>query len=249
MTIGRLAKMCEVNASTVSRFCVSLGYGGYKDFQLDLAASLAHEDSVTLDDFDESAPPDIIYRRVFECNRHSLAETARLIDKDALVRVAQAIESSKAALFLGIGGSGLVASEAAQRFTSLGILASAVTDPYQQIFVTGSVDKSNVVMGISHTGRTAVVIEAVQEANRRKAKTVALTNYPQSPLAVASQYQLITAFREHRINAAVSSSRIAQMCIIDALYFIVASRCSEGARRLADAAEERVQKLLRGKKT
>lgn len=249
MSIERLAEECGISTSTLSRFCMALGYSGYKEFKLDLAANLALEQEQTLDDFEEDAPPGVIVRRVFECNRQSLADTLRLLDHDVLFRVARAIHEARHTVFLGIGGSGLIATLAAQRFMSLGLPAVAMVDPCDQVFVTGNVRPGDAVVGISHTGQTGMVVEGVREAARRRAVTAGVTNYPHSPLADTCRYCLLTAFREHRINAAMSSSRIAQMCVIDALYFIVAGWCPKDARALADAAETRVRRMLRGSRS
>jgi len=245
MSIGELASACGTSAPTISRFAATLGYGGYKQFRLDLAAAVAQAEGVTLDEFAEGVAPEAIVRQVFQCNRQSLVETEKVLDQKALIRVARLIRKARKILFLGIGESGRVARTGAQRFTSLGLTAIAVTDPYDQIFASADVGRDSVVIGISHTGQTAHIIEAVQAARRRGARTVALTNYPQSPLAGACEFRLLTAFREHRISAAVSSSRIAQTCIIDSLYFIVASWAGQGAKRLADEAEERVRRMVR----
>jgi DNA-binding MurR/RpiR family transcriptional regulator len=128
---------------------------------------------------------------------------------------------------------------------SLGYPALPVADPYDQIFVTTNVGARDVVVGVSHTGETASTIEAIQTARQRGGRTVALTNYPQSTLAAASEFCLLTAFREHRINAGVSSSRIAQSCVIDSLYFILANWNRKGAVKLADEAERRVTRIMR----
>ena len=96
-------------------------------------------------------------------------------------------------------------------------------DPYLRLFVTANVNHGDVVLGISHTGQNAMVVEAVRTSRDKGAHTVALTNYPQSPLARASAFCLTTAYREHRINAAVSCSIIAQMAVVESLYFIVGS--------------------------
>ena len=249
MPIGSLAEACGLSEATVSRFCKTVGYSGYKEFRLDLAAAVGQANESGLDDFVAEASPEATIMRVFECNRQSLTETAKILDPKALVRVAKLIQRAKKVYFLGIGGSGLVARDAAQRFMSVGLTAIAVEDPYEQVFSTANVGRGDVVVGISHTGETAHVVEALVTARRRGARTVALTNYPQSPLAEASEFRFITAFREHRINAAVSSSRIAQMCIIDSLYFIVGGWGRKAAKTLADAAEDRVQRMLRWKPT
>jgi len=245
LSIEELAQACGASAATVHRFCRDLGYGGYKEFQLDLAASLGNSDVGIIEDFDENARPKTIVRQVFEYNRQSLGDTARMLDVRILVRVATLMQRSRRVIFVGIGASALVARYASLRLLSLGLPALAVVDPYLQIFVTENVGPEDVLVGISHTGQTAHVIEAVRTARRRGARTVALTNYPRSPLAAASNLRLVTAFPEHRINAAVSSSIIPQLCVINSLYFILGSWGGRKARRIANEAERRAQRILR----
>ncbi len=245
LSIGELGKACGTSAATVFRLCRDLGYGGYKEFQLDLAASLASSPTVSLEDFTEGATPQAIVRRVFEYHRQSLVDTEQLLDTRVLVRVAKLIQTSRRVLLLGFGGSGSSARRAADVLLNLGYTAIAVVDPFTQIFATENTGPDDVVMGISHTGQTAMIIEGIETARRRGAHTVALTNYPRSPLALASEFQLITAFHEHRINAAVSSSITAQLCVLASLYFILGSWGGRKADRLANEAEQRAQTTLR----
>src|SRR5208337_797435 len=79
LSIEELAEACGTSAATVYRLCRDLGYEGYKEFQLDLAASLANSDGVSLEEFGEGASPQTIVRRVFEYHRQSLADTERLL--------------------------------------------------------------------------------------------------------------------------------------------------------------------------
>jgi DNA-binding MurR/RpiR family transcriptional regulator len=248
LSIGVLAKTCGVSPATAFRFCRDLGYEGYKEFQLDLAAAVAQNDTMNLEEFSEDRSASSIVRQVFEYNRRSLAETMRMLDIRVVERVARQLQNSRRSMFVGIGASALVARYAESRFLSLGLPAFAVVDPYLQIFATENVGNGDVVVGISHTGQTDHVVDAVRTARRRGARTVAITNYPRSPLAAAANVRLITAFHEHRINAAVSSSITAQLCVINSLYFILGSRGGQEARKLADQAEERSQKLLRAQK-
>src|SRR5947209_18821878 len=64
MSIDALAKTCGTCPATVHRFCRDLGYDGYKEFQLDLAAAVAQDDGMTLGDFREGTSPKTIVRRV-----------------------------------------------------------------------------------------------------------------------------------------------------------------------------------------
>jgi len=247
MPIEALGKAAGTNPSTITRFCQALGYRGYKDFQLDLAVAAAQGDSLDLEDLFRGEAPATIVRAVFESGRRSLVETEKLLDVAVAARVAALIRRADRTMFLGIGASGQTARRAAERFMSLGLPAFAATDPYEQVFTTAGARRGEVVVGISHTGLTVLVLDALRTARSRGARTVCITNYPDSPIAEASEFRLITSFREHRINAAVSSSHLAQLCVIDALYFLAAGASGRGARRLADAAEDRVQRLLRAK--
>jgi len=245
MSIGAAAKACRTSPATVYRFCRDLGYNGYKDFQLELAAAVAQKDFLILSDFSEGASTGTIIRQVFEYNRQSLADTERMLNDRLLARVARFMQRSRRVLFLSIGASGLVARWAAQRLLSLGLSAIAVEDPYTQIFATENVGSQDVVVGISHTGQTAAIIEA----RRRGARTVTLTNYPQSPLAKAGALSLVTAYGKHRINAAISSSIIAQFSMIASLYFILGSWGGRKAKRLAMEGEQESRRILRARGT
>ncbi|MEN6534805.1 MAG: MurR/RpiR family transcriptional regulator [Bryobacteraceae bacterium] len=245
MSIASLAVACGVSTASVSRFSKKLGYAGFKQFQLDLATAVAQSSAVTLEDLSRGTAPESIVQRVFEYNRQSLAETGRVLDMKTLIQVARRIRQSEHTFLMGVGSSALAARYGAMRLLSLGITAIALEDPYTQIFATENVGRGDVVIGISHTGQTCHVIEGITKAAQHGAYVVALTNYPQSPLAVASAYSLITAYREHRISAAVSESIIAQLLVLDSLYFILGSWSGSHAKRLADEVERRTQHMLR----
>ncbi len=245
LSIGELGRACGTSAATVHRLCRDLGYSGYREFQLDLALSTASSAAVNLEEFAEGASPKTIVHRLFEYQRQSLIDTEKLLDVRVLTRVAKLIQRSRRVLLLGLGESASAARRAADGLLHLGYTAIAVFDPYTQIFATENTGPGDVVFGISHTGQTAMVVEGVQIARRAGARTVALTNYPRSPLALASEFQLITAFHEHRINAAVSSSVTAQLCVLASLYFILGSWGGRRAKRLAKEAEQRAQRTLR----
>jgi len=245
LRITDLAKACRTSPSTVSRFARTLGYAGYREFQLDLAATLVKSGKEKPDYFEGNLSPETVVRHVFASNSQSLAETEKLLDRKTVIRAAEAIRRAGKALFLGLGSSAPLADIAASRLTSLGITAIAEHDPYGQIFATASVGRGDVVVGISHSGRTAHIVEGIEAARRRGALTVAITNYPKSRVARAADLRLITAFREHRFNTAVSSSCTAQMCVIDCLYFVLAGRRPDRAGKLAEEADRRAERLLR----
>ena len=247
LTLAELASRVGTSVASISRFCTMLGYENYRAFQIDLAATLAGSSSPVLDLFSANDDPSTVIRRVFEMNRQSLADTEALLEYESMVAVAKLVVSARRLCFVGIGGSGLTAKLGALRFASLGITALAITDPYEGLLTLSSATAEDVVIAISHTGRSAVVIELLALAGDRGARTVGITNYADSLLAEKSEFVLLTSFRERQINAAVSSSSVAQLCVIDAIYFLIACFQGPKAEQLVLEIERAAEDILRSK--
>ena len=84
--------------------------------------------------------------------------------------------------------------------------------------------KADIAIGISHSGTTISTVEAIKLAKKNEATTVGISNYNKSPLEENSTFLLCTSFPENGVKSAALSSRIAQLCIIDALYLLVANQ-------------------------
>lgn len=247
MTLTELAEKVGTSVASISRFCGMLGYENYRAFQIDLTASLAGKTGPVSDFFSSEDDSATVIRRVFEMNRQGLADTEALLNRESLVGVARLIMESRRLCLLGIGGSGLVAKSAALRLASLGVTALAITDPYEGLLTLSSWTPEDVVIAISHTGRSGSVIELLDLARGKGARTVGITNYSDSILAERCEFVLLTSFRERRINAAVSSSSIEQLCVLDALYFLIAHLQGPRAESMVLEIENNAERIIRTK--
>jgi len=77
-------------------------------------------------------------------------------------------------------------------------------------------------VGISYSGETYEIVEALQTARAAGATTIAITNFSVSPVAGAADQVLLTASQENILRGGAISSRIAQLSIIDTLFIAVA---------------------------
>ncbi len=245
MTLCDLARETGTSTATVSRFSVYAGYRNFRAFRLNMAASALMESSSVSDIFSGNDTPRTILRRVFELNRTSLSGTESLIDIKTAVSVAKLIIKSRRVIFFGVGSSGLVGRLGAIRFQGLGISSVGTTDQYEGLLLLSSLDRRDLVIGISHSGRSRATLDLLGFASRRGAYTVSITNYSDSPLAKLSEKSLLTVFRERKINAAVSYSGIAQICVIDALYFLAAHFQGGAFESMAGQVEDNAENLLR----
>ena len=95
-------------------------------------------------------------------------------------------------------------------------------------------DERDVAFAISHTGTTADTLEAFTEAGRHGARTVALTNFPKSPIARVADLVLTTAARETTFRSGATASRLAQLTVIDCVFVGVAQRTYQETRTALD---------------
>ena len=79
-------------------------------------------------------------------------------------------------------------------------------------------------VGLSHTGTTVDTIDALREARRNGATTVAVTNFPWSPITGAADFVLLTAARETAFRSGAMTSRTAQLTVVDCLFVVLAQR-------------------------
>lgn len=221
MSIASLASACGTSTASISRFCKDLEYTSFKEFQLDLATAVAQSDADEPETAGADDSPRSVIRLVFERSRQSLADTERLLDTPRLTQAARILRKAERIFVVGAGRSAVVAQAASQKLLSLGLTAITVTEAAGIDF--RSLGKRDALLAISHTGRSTWVVQSAHNAAQSGAPTVAVTNYARSPLAASAQVCLTTAHSEHRVNGASSSSQIAQLCVVDLLYFLLAS--------------------------
>jgi DNA-binding MurR/RpiR family transcriptional regulator len=221
-TVYEIAGAVRVSVASVSRFVRALGYRSFKDFKVELAQDSTVGvpeiyGAITLDDTDAA-----IVQKVFTGNRQTIEDTLKLVDVSMMVEASKALLQGKKLVFFGIGSSGNIARDAALRFSHLDLQAEAYIDPMLMLIQSRRLRKNDVACGISHSGRSIITVESLRLSQQSGAVTIGISNYSKSPLNRFSRYFFCTAFQENMVRVAALSSRIAQMCLIDALYLLAA---------------------------
>ncbi|WGW12329.1 MurR/RpiR family transcriptional regulator [Saxibacter everestensis] len=228
MTIMELAVASGSSPATVTRFCRQVGYEGYSDFRVAIAAdagrSAARESwaqDIGADFGPDDAAPEVL-RNLLNSHLKTLQDTAAQLDLAAMTEVAKAAASARHIDIYGIGGSSLVGSELQARLYRIGINAFHWDEVHGGLTSAAMLDEGCLAFAISNTGRTKQTIEMLQEAKSAGATTVVLTNHPSSPLAIEADYAITTAVSERYLPPDDLSCKHAQMFLIDLLYLFIA---------------------------
>ncbi|MGC4880969.1 MurR/RpiR family transcriptional regulator [Micromonospora sp. DT43] len=245
-TITDLATAAETSEATVIRFCRSVGMDGYPQLRIRLAAEAARrieppDARVVGGDIPPGADLAQIIATIAFNDARAVEETAEQLDPAICEQVVEAIAGAGRIDIYGAGASGFVASDFQQKLHRIGRIAFYFPDVHTALTSAALLGRGDVAIGISHTGTTSDVIEVLEQARTRGAATVALTNFPRSPITEVADFVLTTAARETTYRSGATASRLAQLTVVDCLFVGVAARNRSRARKALEATAEAVQ--------
>ncbi|MBI1258955.1 MAG: SIS domain-containing protein [Chloroflexi bacterium] len=222
MSVTEVADALDVSEGSVVRLCQQLGLKGFQDLKLGLARDLVdpvqfiHEDLRAEDDINT------VINKIFQSDIQALLDTLKVLDRNEMQRAVSFILGAERVEFYGIGSAAPVAIDAHYRMLRIGIRCTVVVDSHVQAVSASMTGPEVAIVTISHSGSTMETLAATRLAKEAGAKTIVITNYGKSPIQAYADVVLHTAARETEFRTEAMTSRIAELCIVDALYACVA---------------------------
>ena len=233
LSIVELAEQCECGEATIVRFAKRLQLNGFQELKFSLAAENGGSPASTHITEEDSAFE--IYQKVCNDIYLSLEKTKSSLKENLLDEAAEKICKANKIVIFGLGNSSAIAIDASHKLMRAGLNAISYTDNHMQVIAASHLKENDVAIGISHSGSSKDVVEALKIAKEHNATTIAITNSGKSPILRQSDIVLSTASEETRYNILALNSRIAQLAIIDTLYFyIVYSRSKDALRSIQE---------------
>ncbi|OLR89716.1 MurR/RpiR family transcriptional regulator [Actinokineospora bangkokensis] len=243
-SITEVAEAAGTSETTVTRFCKAIGVGGYPELRIALAADTARSEArVDRDLGGEIAPDDdlkTVVGKVTFADARAVEETAEQLDVAVLTEVIGAVATAGRVDVYGVGASAFVAADLQQKLHRIGRVSFAWNDTHIMLTSAAVLKQGDVAIAISHTGATADTVEALRVAREHGATTVALTNYPTSPIAEVADHVLTTAARETTFRSGATASRIAQLTVVDCLFIGVAQHHLDTSIQALDSTRDAV---------
>lgn len=215
-SIATLAKMSDVSEPTVNRFCRRLDTKGFPDFKLLLAQSLANGTPYVSRNVDENDSVDAYTSKIFESAMAGLDAVRRTLDMLTINRAVDCLTQARKISFFGLGASAAVAHDAMNKFFRFNIPVIYSDDIVIQRMSCINSTEGDVVVLISHTGRTKNLVEIARIARENDATVLAITS-ENSPLAAEASVTIILNVPEDTDIYMPMVSRLAQLTIIDVL--------------------------------
>ena len=238
LTVTELAERTQTSESTVVRLCQKIGYKGYQEFKIMLARDLVGPAETVYEQIEPSDSLEALKTKIFQANAQALKDTIEVLVDEDLVKAVHALGHARRVEIYGIGGSAPLAFDAYHKFMKLGIGATWLNDADLMAMSSSLLDASDVVLGISHTGASRDVCDAMENAQNAGATTICITHRATSPITKVSNIKLFTAAKETAFGSDATSSRIAQLSIVDVLYAGIANQDYDHALALVQKTRE-----------
>ena len=243
--LSELAKHAGSSQSAVIRLCKKLGIPGFQDLKIMLARDVFGSKDERVSpavDLEVEKNTRSIVKNVIAGSIQLMRELEGYIDLAAVERAVEIIETAKGIHFFGIGTSGIVALDFYHKLERIGYQCSYISDSHLQITAACSLKAGSLAVFVSYSGGTAEMVKAAKEAKANGAKILTLTKKGRSALADLSDVALFVPVSESVLRQGASSSRIAQLIVIDILFLILVSRQPDRSIELL----ERTLKATRG---
>ncbi|GAB3370366.1 MULTISPECIES: MurR/RpiR family transcriptional regulator [Amycolatopsis] len=243
-SITEVALAANTSETTVTRFCKAVGVGGYPQLRIALAADTARTEARTSRNLGgEIGPGDdlaSVIGKVSFADARAVEETADQLDVASLQSVIDLVAEAGRVDVYGVGASAFVAADLQQKLHRIGRVSFSWSDTHIMLTSAAVLKPGDVAIGVSHTGATTDTVEALRVAREHGAVTVAVTNFPRSPITEVADHVLTTAARETTFRSGATASRIAQLTVIDCLFIGVAQRHMEASVSALDATRDAV---------
>ncbi|WP_252312573.1 MurR/RpiR family transcriptional regulator [Sinobaca sp. H24] len=217
-TINQLSDNLQIADATVFRFCTHLGFKGYQAMKISLASELVTPIEDIHEDIKEDDSETTIMNKVFQSNMTALAHTRDIQKEETLQEALNILLEAGQVHFYGSGGSGVTAQDGQHKFMRTGLSSLAYTDNHLQLMAASQLKPKDAAFFISHTGANKDLLEVLEVAKNKGARTIAITNYAKSPLTKQADISLYTVAQETEYRSEALASRIAELSLLDTLY-------------------------------
>ena len=206
INISTLAKETETSPSTITRFAKKLNQDGFVDLKIQLSM-LKNNRNMNED----------LHSEVYHFYTKVIENTEKIVKKSDLEIAVNSIKLAPRIFIFGVGSSGLTALELTQRLLRMGLNVISTTDSHMMLITSAMAMKNDLVIGISASGETVEVNDAVMHAKENGANVLSITCFPESTLSKISDTSLIAYSSVFVDNKRFVNSQFAIMYQIDVI--------------------------------
>lgn len=234
MTAAKLGEAVGVSESTVVRFAIGIGYEGYPEFQKALEQWVGNQfENMQQTDYQGAFSRSEVLQSVLLSDIERIKNTIGSIDATSFETAVDSLLSADKVYIVGLRSCEPLANFLAfylqiiRGNVSL-VRTTSVTEMFEQMI---RVNDKDVVVGISFPRYSMRTLKAMEFANDRNARVIAITDNEHSPMKLYSSCNLFA----QSDSIGIVDSLVAPLSVINAL---VAEMCMRQPQRVTENLKE-----------
>lgn len=235
-SIVEVSQKAGCSQATIIRLAKKLGYNGYAHMKgyilkndnqnISLYQNLSEKDSATE-----------VAKKVFMSSIQAIEDTLQVMDNESYERAVDALESANRIIFVGAGDASVVAQAGFLKLSRMGTNVLYFPDYDNQIVTAYHLKLGDVLLAISHSGKTKATLYAMRYAKDAGATVIAITNSPLSPIGKCADILLTSATFHNDDIGEIMTKRIPELCIIESIYINLLMRAGEKRQTLVNYSD------------
>ena len=238
MTASKIGSLLQISESTVVRFAYGLGFEGYPDFQKELAEWVKNKLNTVSKmgaKYGNSSRSEIL-TSVLHSDMEKIAHTLEMVDSAAFEAAIDSILEAKTVYIVGIRTCEPLADFLSFylnmiRGSVVQLKTTSASEMFEQMI---RIDEKDVLIGISFPRYSMRTLKAMEFANDRNAKVIAITDSIHSPMNLYSSCNLLA--RSDMVS--IVDSLVAPLSLINALVVALCMKCPQEVKKNLSNLEE-----------
>ena len=238
MTAAKTGEVLGVSESTVVRFASALGFDGFPDFQKTLAAWVKDKLNAVSKmgaKYGQSSQSELL-TTVLRGDMEKINDTIERVDPVAFETAIDTIVSAKNIYIVGIRSCEPLADFLSFylnmiRGNVILLRTTSVSEMFEQMI---RIDEQDALIGISFPRYSMRTLKAMEFANDRNAKVIAITDSPHSPMNLYSSCNLFA--RSDMVS--IVDSLVAPLSLINALVVALCLKCPREVKENLEMLEQ-----------
>lgn len=221
LTSSAIASQLKISQSSVSRFAIEImGYGSFREMQLDIE----NPNEFGIDEIINNDTGLSIKNKILRQTKDLLDLTDSINDIDVFDQIVDKVINANNIICYGMGNSGLFAEYLSNRLIRLGLDSFYSTNVHTIKSNAINLSSKDLIFILSESGNTNDIIKLAKIAKIKNIPLVSITGDVSSELALLSDYVLCSFDKTYNYGLDFISMRVAQLHIIDLLFFLIISR-------------------------
>lgn len=238
MTAAKLGNALGISESTVVRFAAAIGYEGYPEFQQDLVDCVKKKLS-TIQKMDAKygrSTQSELLTSVLTADIEKIQDTIKTLDPQAFDSAIETILQAKTIYIMGLRSNQPLAAFLhfylnMIRGNVVLLNTSSVTETFEQMI---RIDEEDCFIGISFPRYSMRTLKAMEFANDRNAKVIAITDSQHSPMNLYSSCNLFA--RSDMVS--IVDSLVAPLSLINALVVALCLKAPQEVKKNLETLEK-----------